>query len=297
VRKVVIIAGPTCCGKTNYSIEYIKNCDAKIINGDSLQVYRDLKILTAFPVEYELHDIEHQLFGFLESSEKITAYDWAILAAHEIDDAFKENKIPVIVGGTGFFINTLINGVSMMPVISPEIRHNSKILAKNNYDTLCQYVYGHDRRLKEVIPKSKHRQMIRAYEIMISTGKSILYFHDGPKTEFIRDVFFDFNIIIPNRQLLYNRINDRVDWMLENGAIEEVRDLLSRINSANIDSYPVFGAIGAREIAAYLGEILPRNEMIDLIKLKTRHYAKRQITWFKHQVHESEFLKIRLLES
>ncbi|MDR1034852.1 MAG: hypothetical protein LBL32_02870, partial [Holosporales bacterium] len=141
---VAIITGPTCCGKTNYSIEYVKNRNAKIINCDSLQMYSDLGILTALPVEYKLCNIDHKLFGFLKSNEKMTAYDWAILTAREIEGAFEKNKIPVIVGGTGFFINTLINGISMLPTISDELRQDAEDLAKSDYDALCRYVYGHD---------------------------------------------------------------------------------------------------------------------------------------------------------
>jgi tRNA dimethylallyltransferase len=132
---------------------------------------------------------------------------------------------------------------------------------------------------------------------MISTGKSILYFRENPKTMFIQDVFYEFNIMVTNRQTLYSRIDERVNWMLKNGAIEEVQALLSRFNDKIINGYPIFNAIGAKEIASYLRGAYSYDIMANLIKLNTRHYAKRQITWFRHQVHESEFLKIKLLES
>lgn len=139
--------------------------------------------------------------------------------------------------------------------------------------------------------------MVRAYEIMTSTGKSVLHFHDNPKTVFIRNVFYEFNIMITDRQALYSRIDKRVDRMLENGAIEEVQALLSRFDIKMIDKYPIFNAIGAKEVASYLRGERSHDAMVALIKLNTRHYAKRQVTWFKHQVRESDCLRIRWLEN
>jgi tRNA dimethylallyltransferase len=271
-----------------------------MINSDSIQMYRDLKILTDFPTAYKSCGIEHKLFGFLGSDEKITVFDWATLAANEVETTFQKNKTPIIVGGTGFFINTLINGISPIPEISQKVRQNASMLAKNNYDELCEHIYSHDPRLEAAIPRSKHRQMLRAYEVMLTTGKSILHFHETARTKFIQEVFYDFSIMVPNREKLYSRVSDRVDSMMKNGAIDEVQASLSALG---IDrsclfqeltaQYPIFRAIGAKEIIEYLNGKCAYDTMVELIKKNTRHYAKRQITWFQNQVRETEKIKIQ----
>jgi tRNA dimethylallyltransferase len=298
MRKVIIITGPTCCGKTFYSIKYAKKERVRIINCDSLQLYKDLKILTAFPIEYDLLNIDNTLFGYLASDERSTVYEWAKLAAIKIEDTFKKMETPVLVGGSGFFIKTLVDGLSPAPQIHPETRNQAISFAKSNYDALCNYVYDNDRSLEPIIKRSMHRQMIRAYEILIDTGKSVLHFHSANRAKFLKDVSYELNLITTDRLVLYDRINNRVDYMMKKGAIDEVQELLRCLEEKDqniVTKYPIFNAIGAKEIMQYLNNGSTYETMIERIKQNTRHYAKRQITWLRHQISESDLLRINLL--
>lgn len=288
LRKVIVVVGATASGKTKYAIEKAKLCNGEVINCDSLQVYKDLKTLTAFPTEEELFATKHKLFGYLDYDQKTSAVEWAKLASAEIEKTLNSGKTPIIVGGTGLYIKTLMDGISPIPEISEKNRNiaNKKVL--DNFDELCETLYKIDSGLKDLFPKEKHHQLIRAFEIFLETGKSIRYFRSLPKTKFIENIDFNINFIDCDREALYERINSRFDLMLELGAIEEVESLLKKIDISDRDvvfkNFPIFNAIGAKEITRYLDGIYSFCEMKDIAKTNSRHYAKRQITWFKHQI-------------
>lgn len=288
LRKIQIIAGPTASGKTSYAIKKALKIGGEIINCDSLQIFKDLKILTAYPTLDELSIVKHRAFGYLNYYEKTSVVDWAKIAANEIEDVFKNGKVPIIVGGTGLYINALINGISPLPEVSDKNRQIAIDFAKENFSELCKKVYELDPMLKELILPENHRQMIRTYEIFLETGKSVRYFYSLPKIKFINNVDFETKIIDIDRNDLYEKINLRFDIMLQNGAIEEVADLVKKINITNRDdifkSYPIFKAIGAKEIVMHLDGEISYEKMKEISKIASRHYAKRQITWFKHQV-------------
>ncbi|MDR0640624.1 MAG: tRNA (adenosine(37)-N6)-dimethylallyltransferase MiaA [Holosporales bacterium] len=292
-RRVIIITGPTCSGKTVLSLEYVSKFNGEIVNCDSLQVYDELKILTAYPTEDEYSAVLHHLFGFLKNHEKINAYTWSTLAAQKITEIFQRNRVPIIVGGTGLFISTLTEGVSPLPVVSQETRSLANALAKEDYDELCRRVYEGDPNIQKVIPKEKHRQMIRAFEIYTETKKSILYFYGLPRIKFL-DAQYETNIIALERSVLYERINRRVENMMKLGAIDEVQDLLLRIGHNNLprqiifNKFPIFQALGAKEIVSYIDGEINCPDLIEAIQTTTRHYAKRQLTWFKTKM-QSEF--------
>jgi tRNA dimethylallyltransferase len=295
--KVIIITGTTCSGKTALSLEYAEKFDGEIINCDSLQVYSDLKILTAFPVEYESLAVPYHLFGFLESDAKIHAFTWAKLAACKITEIFRRNRVPIIVGGTGLFINTLINGVSPLPEISRKTRYLANELARRNYEELCRKVYENDPNIQLTIPKERRRQMLRAFEVYTETGKSILYFYGLPKIKFI-NTCYEINITELERPVLYKRINKRVENMMKIGAIDEVTSFLSEIEINNADRqmmfnrFPILQALGAKEIVSYIDGEITYEDLTDTIKTTTRHYAKRQLTWYKHQMPSGPDIKI-----
>jgi tRNA dimethylallyltransferase len=288
LQKVIVIVGPTASGKTKYAVEKAKSIGGEIINCDSLQVYNDLRILTSFPKEEETFGVKHKLFGYLNYDEKISAVSWARSAASEIKKTFHSGKVPIIVGGTGLYIKTLIEGISPIPEISHENRKTANSLAKTNFQQLQQTLYNLAPELKEIFTSKNHRQLIRAYEIFLETGKSIKYFTSLPKIEFIKNVEFDINLLEPERNELYQRINSRFELMLKSGAIEEIESLLQKMNLKNrmeiFKKYPIFNAIGAKEITLYLDGIYSFEKMKEVSMMNSRHYAKRQITWFKHQL-------------
>ncbi len=288
MNKVKVIVGATASGKTKRAIELAKTCNGEIINCDSLQVYKDLKILTAFPPDDEIAQVKHKLFGYLDYDQKSSAVEWAKLASAEIKNTLSSEKTPIIVGGTGFYVKTLVEGISPMPEISDENRKKAEMFSRQDFNGMCDVLYTFDPDLKNLLPMSMHHQLTRVYEILLETGNSIKYFWTLPKIKFIENIEFEYEIIHCERTKLYKRIEQRFEQMLNNGAIEEVRELLSKINNANREEifgkYPIFKAIGAKEITLFLDGIYSFEQMKEVSKRDSRHYAKRQITWFNHQV-------------
>lgn len=287
-HKVRVIVGATATGKTNRALEIAKSCSGEIINCDSLQVYNALKILTAFPTESEMNEVKHKLFGYLNYGQKTSSVEWARLAAIEIHKTIASGKTPIIVGGSGLYIKTLIEGISPIPEISAENRKKAGELAQQNFDEMCEELYSFDSNLMDILTKSMHHQVIRAYEIFLETGKSIRYFWNLPKIQFMQGVDFEIEEIRCERTTLYARIAKRFEQMLWDGAIEEVQKLLSKIAYSNcyeiFAKYPIFKAIGAREITMFLEGIYTFEQMKENSIKNSCHYAKRQITWFKKQM-------------
>lgn len=285
MRKVLIITGATASGKTQLALKKAKEINGVIINCDSLQIYKDLKILTAFPEAEELAQAPHKLFGYLNYNEKISVVDWARAAVVEIENAFSNEQCPIITGGTGFYIDVLINGISPMPEVSVENREKAIELAYHDFDQLRNELYQLDPELKTLLPCEKHHQLIRAYEIYLETGKSIREYLNVKRQQFIKDVHFEIIDISIERKTLYERIENRFTKMLQKGAVEEVCSLLNIIDipdrSVLFNQYPIFKALGAKEITLYLDGLLTFDEMKNKTILNSRHYAKRQITWFK----------------
>jgi tRNA dimethylallyltransferase len=286
MKKVIIIAGATASGKTKFAIDLALSIAGEIINCDSLQIYDSLKILTAYPAPSELSIVNHKLFGYMHYDQRSTAVDWAKRAARAVEDTFWEGKVPLIVGGTGLYIDTLVNGISRMPVVNSETRKAVDKLAKENFSELCARLYATDKRLEHVIPPQNHRQIVRAYEVFVETGESILSFMASPPLQFLKDIQYECHIVECERRALYERISRRFEKMLQSGAIEEVEQLLKQIGPYKneiVDDFPVFKAIGAREIAAYLRGDISFENMKTTAITNIRHYAKRQITWFKNR--------------
>ncbi len=279
---VKVIVGATASGKSKKALELADKYDSVIINADSLQVYEDLPTLTAQPNDIERKTIPHKMYGFMPFHQKINARMWANEASSLIKNALNKRKRPIIVGGTGMYIKCLVDGISELPHIDEDIRQTAIGLSKKNYQKLCEIVYKNDIKLQNLITPSQNRQMIRAYEIFLQTGQSIRTFFEKPKIQFLNNV--DYQFIMPSieRISLYENINKRFKQMIKNGAIEEVSILLQKTSGKT--NYSVFQAIGALEIVGYLKNELTLAETIDISAMKSRRYAKRQITWIKNQI-------------
>lgn len=290
MKKVLVITGPTASGKTKLAIDKAQELNGEIINYDRLQVYNKLKILTAYPTNEEINSATHKLFGYINYNKNISVVDWAKSAATEIQKTWNNNKLPILVGGTGMYINILINGISPLPDIPDEIRNKALLLANNNFKKLCNDVYKFDIKIKDIIKSENHHQMIRAWEIQQASNRSILYFYSLPKQTFINAKFMIISTNI-DRETLYNKINKRFDLMIKNGAIEEVEELMKKFNTNNyghlFNKYHIFKAIGAKEIVKYLNNEINYNTMLELSKQHSRNYAKRQITWFKYHTNDN----------
>ena len=274
-KRILIICGPTASGKTALAIECAKLLDTEIISADSMYIYKGLSIGTAKPTVDEMSGIRHHLIDVVEPTENFSVSDYKSLASPIIDSLIEKNKIPIICGGTGFYINSILYDLSYgNGSANIEIREKYKELAKTHGN---QYVYEH---LKSVDPESADKlhfndlkRVIRALEI----------YYNGEKKSKIKDDFlpkYDYRAYSINhdRKVLYDRINRRVDKMISDGLLDEIKGLIS---DGVTKSSQCMQAIGYKEIIEYLEGNISLEQAIELIKLNSRHYAKRQLTFFK----------------
>ena len=276
MRQIIVVAGPTAVGKTKYAIEIAKAVDGQIVSCDSMQLYQYMNIGSAKPTAEECAEVKHYLVDEIDPKEPFSAAKYQQLAKSAINEIFSLGKVPVISGGTGLYLNTLLYNMDFSNAPqNPELR---KTLEKEAELFGAEYLY---KKLQEIDPKAAERihpnnvkKVIRALE-GASTGNSITDFKN------CQEKCKDYETILigltRNRDELYDRINKRVDIMVEQGLIEEVKALVKK--------YPEFPtamqAIGYKEIVQYLNNELTKEEAIEKIKQETRRYAKRQITWFK----------------
>ena len=276
-KNVALIVGPTASGKSALALEIAKKQPSVIINADSAQVYRDLRILSARPSDAEMGDIEHQLFGYIDGKEACSAARWAHDAKAAIAAAHERDVLPILVGGTGMYVRVLLDGIAPIPEIAPEIRVTiRKMEALEAYRTLEQLDPVSAARLH---PTDTTR-IQRALEVIRSTGKPLDHWHQQ-KTGGIADVIrLHPLILLPPREWLYERCDLRLHQMIEGGARKEVEILLSR----NLPSdQPVMRAIGVPDIAGWLAGEFSRETAVERAQAATRQYAKRQYTWFRNQ--------------
>ena len=274
--KIILISGPTASGKSNFAIKVAKKIDGEIINADSMQVYKQLKILSARPDPKKYQKIKHHLYGFHDVTKNFSTGDWLKLVNKKIIEVQKRKKIPILVGGTGLYFKALTNGLVEIPNISLKLRNQirglqKKIGQKKFYEKLLKL----DPSSKAKINPTDTQRSIRAYEVKKFTKKSLHEWFKDTKSNFLEGDFIKVYIDYP-RQELIERINLRAVHMIENGAIEEVKNFIKlrirKDKSAN-------KAIGVNEIREYLKRQKDLNETREKIAIKTRQYAKRQSTW------------------
>ena len=279
---LALIAGPTASGKSDLAVRLAEQLiasggQAEIINCDSAQVYRDLKVLSARPDESEMRGIPHHLFGNWDGATACSTTDWANAAKQIIADLHAKDVVPILVGGTGLYMRTLLDGISPIPPIDPAIR--AKIRAMEQVDARAALEIEDPEAAARLAPADTTRTA-RALEVVRSTGKPMVEWH-GNKAGGIGDaVVLHPLVLIPERQTLYDRCDARFENMLNQGAVEEVESLIARELNPQL---PVMRAIGVREISTWLKGEVERGEMIHAGQQSTRQYAKRQYTWFRNQ--------------
>ena len=274
-----IIGGPTASGKSKLALWLAQHVDGEIINADSLQLYKNIPILSAAPDAKEIAETRHHLFGIYHNDQVSTAKAWADLAKNTIEGVINRQKTPIIVGGTGMYLNALINGLSPIPEISTDVTKTvHELQRKLASHEFYEYVIGCDPDIKGHLHHNDSQRLSRALAVVLQTGKSIRHFQGNAEPALSRPYLF--TLVLPERASLHKLIDERVIRMLEQGAIQEVQALRS---SVSLEA-PVCKAIGVKEIWQYLEEKITRDELILLIQQATRQYAKRQMTWFKHQV-------------
>ena len=274
---LVLIAGPTASGKSALALALAEQTKGVIVNADSAQVYRDLPILSAAPTREDCARAEHVLYGFEDGALPGSAADWATRARVEIVGIHERGRLPILVGGTGLYIRTLLDGIAPVPEIDGDIRRRIREApTEENRHRLAELDPEASARLK---PNDKAR-IARALEVVMSTGKPLAEWQHHRVGGIANSINLHPIVLLPPREWLYNRCNDRFACMVEQGAVHEVQALLAR----NLDaSLPIMRAIGVREIAAFVAGHASREEMIAAGQQATRRYAKRQYTWFAHQ--------------
>ncbi|MDC0454385.1 tRNA (adenosine(37)-N6)-dimethylallyltransferase MiaA [Candidatus Pelagibacter sp.] len=274
--KIILISGPTASGKSIFSIKLAKKINGEIINADSMQVYKELKILTARPNSKDYQKIKHHLYGFRSIKNNFSTGEWLNFAIKKIKEIKAKKKIPILVGGTGLYFKTLTDGLVSIPNIPIRFRNKIRNLHKGLGQKLFyQKLIKLDPNSKKKINSTDSQRSIRAYEVKQFTKKSLYDWFKNTKSYFVKDDFFKIYIDYPREELI-QRINKRTEQMIEIGAINEVKRFL-KLKVRKDKS--VNKAIGIHEIKEYLEKRKDMSNVIEKISIKTRQYAKRQSTW------------------
>jgi tRNA dimethylallyltransferase len=274
--KIILISGPTASGKSNFAVKIAKKIEGEIINADSMQVYKKLKILTARPNKIEQKNIIHHLYGTVDLNKKFSTGQWLELAIKKIKNIQKKKKIPILVGGTGLYFQSLINGLVKIPEIPLKFRNKVRLMSKREgqkkfYKKLLKL----DSKIKDKFDPNDTQRSIRAYEIKSYTDISMYDWLVKTESEF-KDSDFLKLYIETKREKLIDKINLRTSNMINDGAINEVKKFL-KLKIRKDQS--VNGVIGIAELTQYLNKKITLDQAKELILIKTRQYAKRQATW------------------
>lgn len=274
---MALIAGPTASGKSALAMRLAEQGPITIINADSAQVYADLRILSARPDEADMAAVPHRLFGYVDGAAACSAARWSADASRAIDDAIADGRLPVLVGGTGLYLRTLFDGIAPVPDILPEVR--SAVRAMPVADAHTALSHDDPAAAARLAPADTTR-VARALEVVRSTGRTLAEWQRDKVGGIGHRIKLAPLILLPPRDWLFARCDARFAAMIEQGAVEEVK----RLHARNLDpALPVMRAIGVREIAGWMDGALSRDEMIQLGRIATRQYAKRQYTWFSRQ--------------
>lgn len=275
--KVIVIGGPTASGKTALSIELAKIINGEIVSADSMQIYEEMNIGTAKPDEQEKQGIPHYMLDFIKPNERYSVADYKRDAKKCIKEIIEKGKTPIIVGGTGLYIDSLIYEIEF-PEIEVDLSYRKeleKIAEKEGLTTLYEKAKKIDPEAMEKISPNDQKRILRVLEIYHQTGKTKSELDKLSRKE----PEYDYKMFAINmdREILYDRINRRVDKMIENGLIEEVETIYKKYKE-----FPTaMQALGYKEVVEYLENKLTKEEMIEKIKMESRRYAKRQLTWFR----------------
>lgn len=276
--KVVVIGGPTASGKTAMSIELAKKINGEIISADSMQIYKDMNIGTAKPTIEEMGGIKHYLIDCVSPEVRYSVADFKKDAINAIEEILKKGKTPIIVGGTGLYIDSLVYGIDYNEM-QVDLKYRNE-LEKIAEEKGLKYLYDKanqiDSEAMSKISINDKKRICRVLELYKSTGKTKTQIEIESRKNGVQ---YDYHVFAINmdRKVLYERINKRVDIMIELGLIQEVKDLVKKYSNMPT----AMQGLGYKEVVEYLEEKLSKEEMIDKIKQESRRYAKRQLTWFR----------------
>ena len=274
---MALIAGPTASGKSALAVRLAQASGGVVINADASQVYADLAILSARPSEAEMAGVPHRLFGHVDGAQACTAARWAADARAEIDRAHGEGRLPILVGGTGLYLRTLLDGIAPVPEIDPAIRAEVRALPVARAHAALS---SEDPQAAARLAPADTTRVARALEVVRSTGRPLAQWQQHKSGGIGDRVALSPLILLPPRDWLIARCDRRFEQMVEGGAVGEVEALLARGLAPDL---PVMRAIGVPEIAAWLAGAIDRTTMLEGGRIATRQYAKRQYTWFSRQ--------------
>lgn len=291
---VIVVAGPTASGKSALALRVAEEVNGVVINADSMQVYRDLRVLTARPSVEDEARAPHKLYGIMAGDTLCSAGRWGELAAAAIHEARAQGQVPIVCGGSGLYLRALMEGLSPIPAIDPALRASlrAQLEGMGNpafHDLLARV----DPQAAAILPPGDTQRMLRAMEVHQATGRSIYGWQRQPTIRPIEAEFLVF-VLDPPRDHLYTACDWRFARMVEHGAIEEVKGLLRLKLPADA---PVMKALGVAELSAFLRDEISLNEAITTASLATRHFAKRQTTWCRGQIVADMVLSAQYSES
>ena len=274
-KSIILVGGATASGKSKLAMELAVSKNGEIINADSMQIYKDLPILTAQPDTHDKSIVKHHLYEIVSFDTRFSVGKWLVHAKSAIEDIVKRGKTPILVGGTGLYFEALVKGLANIPDIPLEIRNKTiELYEELGEDSFRQKLSELDNHSALKIAKNDKQRLIRAYEVVLFTEKSLHYWQESGKTN-NPDFTPEYHLLLPPREKLYEACDRRFENMIKLGAIEEVSGLLSKTDDIKV--------LGFREIKDYIEGKITLNEAVSKAQQKTRNYAKRQMTWFRNR--------------
>ena len=286
---ILIICGPTASGKSKFALEVAMANDGEIINADATQIYKEIPILSCSPSEEDKKHIPHHLYNHKSLGDEYSVAIFLDEISKAIKEVISKGKLPIIVGGTGLYVKAMVEGLSQIPDIPSDIRKKSKEMLENLGN---QAFYNELKKLDPIaaakLDPGNSQRLIRAYEVFSHTGKSIYDFHKEKSEPLLANFNVKVIIATANREKLYQRCNERFEHIFEIGALEEVKKIHKNTSAK---------AIGFEEISSYLNGKITKEKAIEIASQKTRNYAKRQVTFFAHQIDGEEIDMDKMNES
>jgi tRNA dimethylallyltransferase len=286
--KAVLIAGPTASGKSALALKLAQKTGGVVINTDSMQVYRDLRIITARPTPAEEALVPHRLYGHVDAAVNFSAGAWVADAARKLSEARAEQRLPIFVGGSGLYFKALTRGLSAVPPIPHQVREDVRArLERDGVEALHAELALRDPVSAERLKPRDRARIARALEVVEATGRALTDWHREGLPPLLPPGEFSALFLAPERDQLYARIDARFDAMLATGALDEVTALVARQLDPML---PAMKAHGVPVLIRHLKGEITREEASEISRADTRHYAKRQFTWFRHQLPEFEWM-------
>lgn len=292
-KRIIILGGPTASGKSSLALKWAREFDGEIINADSMQIYRELNVVTACPTSEEMNEIPHHLYRYLKGDDPCSAERWRDLAREVMDQVWERGKVAIVTGGTGLYLKALVYGLSKVPTIDKTIRAETRrdvnrLGSEQAYERLAAI----DLKMASKLAPGDSQRIARALEVIRSTGKSLSHWQSQPPAGGLveEELDLEMNILVRDRTELYERCDTRFQTMIERGdAVEEVMQLMTY----NYDkTLPVMKSLGVPQIIDFLQGNSTRENAIALSQTATRQFAKRQMTWFRNQFSDWNTIKL-----